>query len=183
MITVRSYTLYFTIEWTDTSFAQLEQVKEFLQRNAVYAQPRIYVQKGKYTFYSLQIAFQDSILRLARSLRRYSFKKRKELDAVIAYLENRISGDQVIQVFNEAVSAGTRAGIIRTASLPYLKNEGIHVARVEGGKKSGAKRRILTPEQVAQVKLGRSIFHKTLRELAEEHGVSVHAITRALRVK
>jgi hypothetical protein len=128
----------------------------------------------------LQVSFQDSILKLSKSLPRYSFKKRKELAAVIAYLENRITGDQVIQAFNNAVTEGTRAGIVRRASLPFLRREGLHLARVEGGKKSGVKQRILTPAQGAEIKQKGLELRKSLRELAREYHVSTNAILRAV---
>jgi hypothetical protein len=181
LVYVRTYTIYFTVEWTDTSLPQLDQIKGFLRRNAVYTSPRINVQKGKYTSYSLQVSFQDSILRLAKCLWKYSFKKRNELRAVINYLENKITANQAIEVFNQAVTEGTRAGIIRKVTIPYIRREGLRMARVEAGRKAGIARSTLSPEQIAEVKHKRADLHKTIRELAAEYHVSTNVILRALR--
>jgi hypothetical protein len=180
MLTARTFTIYFSIEWADTSRAQLKQIKSFLRANAVYCQPKLITKHGKYVSYGLHVAFQDSILRLAKSLVRFSFKKKEELRGVIDYLENGITGNELIEIFNMAVRSGTRVGIIREVSLPYTRSEGLRLARRLGARRSGLSRRVLTEAQVAEIKRRRLESHEPIRKLAREYGVSTNVILRAI---
>lgn len=99
------------------------------------------------------------------------------------YLQNRTTANQAIEVFNQAVREGTRAGIIRSVSIPCLRREGLHLARVQAGRNAGIRRSRLTLKQFAQVKCRRARYHKTIRELAAEYHVSTDVILRALRLQ
>lgn len=74
---------------------------------------------------------------LGRTILKYSFKKHAELLAMIYYLEDRITGDELIGRFNMIVEEGTRAGKIYKLSLPHRRSEGLKVARQLSARKAG----------------------------------------------
>ena len=75
--------------------------------------------------YLLMVTKQDSVVAMSKRMLRYSFKKRKELQAVIDYYTNRITGDEAIRVFNGEVQEGVRVGHLWRATLPLNHSAGV----------------------------------------------------------
>ncbi len=74
--------------------------------------------EGKYSSYSLLVSFQKSVPSLGKAILTHSFKKWNELIAMISYLEDRITGEELIERFNKADEEGTRAGKIHKVVMP-----------------------------------------------------------------
>ena len=153
-----------------------------MKKHDVRSQPKIQILVGKYSSYSLMVSFQESILRLAKSMLPFVFKKWSELYAAIRYLQDETTGDELVAAFNKAVTDGTRAGRIYELSMPYTRSESSLVARKLGARKAGLSRRKLTQDQVREIKRRHEEGGETIRNLALAYSVSRSLILRALYV-
>jgi hypothetical protein len=70
---------------------------------------------------------------MARKLTRYCTKKRPELEAVIDYYSNRITGDEFVGIMNSFVASGERTGKIREGGPPFTLLEGRELALIAAG--------------------------------------------------
>jgi hypothetical protein len=77
--------------------------------------------KGAWKF---GVAEAESVRLMASMMWPYCSKKREEVKAVLDYLDNKITGSQLIEVFNQSVRIGNRTGIIRVADMPYTREQG-----------------------------------------------------------
>jgi hypothetical protein len=121
--------LRFTLVWVDNSHGQLAQLRTFLQSSGI-ALGRVL--KHGNGAYMLQIASPKSVLAAARLMLRFCFKKNRELQAVIDYYKNRITGTELLSIFNEMVRHRVRLGKIRPlVPLPKYQDglREVHPAR------------------------------------------------------
>jgi hypothetical protein len=129
--------------WVDNSFDQLFQLRKFLLVQGIAVGNVLNHSNG---VYRLQIGSPSSVLSAAKMLVGFCFKKRKELEAVISYYENRISGSAVLSIFNEQVRRGIRLGKIRPLTpLPRYRDGLYEVARargLKGAEAANAKKRL-----------------------------------------
>ncbi|MDA4126236.1 MAG: hypothetical protein OK452_03395 [Thaumarchaeota archaeon] len=104
-------------------------------------------------------------------------KKHAQIQAVIDYLQDRISGETLVEIFNEATCLGTRSGFIRQVIMPFTHTAGISHAReiVHKGKRVS---NILTKEVLGEIQERRN-QGETLRTISMYYGVSRSAIRRA----
>ena len=56
----------------------------------------------------------------------------------VEYLEGKITGSQALDLFNEEVRIGRRKGKIRESILPYTRQEGLRLTRLENARKARA---------------------------------------------
>jgi hypothetical protein len=113
--------LQFSLIWVDNCREQLGQLRRFLVSQGISTGEVLRRGDGVFT---LHIAGPTSVLRAAKLLLPYCFKKTLELSLVIDYYENRISGTEAIDGFNSAVKRAIRAGKIRDLEMPKKYAEG-----------------------------------------------------------
>lgn len=73
----------------------------------------------------------DSVYKMAKMMRPYLFKKREDIDAIIDYLDDKITGTRFAELFNESVSKGNRTGKIRFLDIPYTRSDGQILRKIE----------------------------------------------------
>ena len=124
-----------------------------------------------------------SVYKAATSMLPYLFKKREEVRAIVDYLDNKITANQMVEVFNESVKMGNRVGKIKTVDIPYTRKEGQMLGKKavsEHGKKLCVTNRILSDEVLEQIRQAIISGTASNGELAEKYGVSPATITRAV---
>jgi len=125
----------------------------------------------------------ESVYRAATSMLPYLFKKREEVGAMVDYLDNRITANQMVEVFNESVRIGNRVGKIKTVDIPYTRKEGQVLGKEavsEHSKKLCVTNRILSDEALEQIRQAIISGTASNGELAKKYGVSPATITRAV---
>ncbi len=120
-----------------------------------------------------------SLLIAARNMLPFSSKKAAELDTLIKYMENRIDGDQAVDVFNRMVVEGERIGKLRKIDLPYYREEGLEIARRKAHDGARIKNAKLTLQDQAVIQ-ARRLKGESVRVLANEFKVSESTILKAL---
>lgn len=178
-IQVSKLTLRFKLSWADNWRNQLEQIKRFLEAQGIVCERVVYA-KGAW---HLVIGRIDSLRRAAAEMLQSgcSYKKRRELSALVSYYDNRLTGDRVIGEFNWCVREGIRSGFERTSRLPLTYKGAKRLqarlagerARVVHQKVDPTLRSIIVDERV---RLGLSV-----KKLALKHELSKTTISRVLR--
>jgi hypothetical protein len=121
-----SKVLRFSLIWVDNCRDQLGQLRRFLISQGISTGEVLRRADG---VFSLQIAGHLNVLRAAKLMLPYCYKKRFELSLVIDYYENRLSGTEAIDGFNSAVKSAIRGGKIRALEIPEKYEEGKKEAR------------------------------------------------------
>jgi len=104
-------------------------------------------------------------------------KKRDQIQGVIDHVQDKIRGETLIEIFNQATELGTRSGFIKEVQMPYTHSEGLSHARelVHNGKRAS---NVLTKEVLADITERRN-RGESLRDISFVYGVSRSAIRRA----
>jgi hypothetical protein len=172
------YTLRFTVTWCDSSLQQLTQLREFIESCGIRPAPKITFTSGAHV---LIIGDQAEVLKTARELLPFVYKKRDEFQTIADYLENRITGTEVFQRFKVLQDLGIREknrypskGEI---SIPYRINEGQVL-----GKSTGGRPRILSDMQIRKIQFACNTLGRPLKSLAAEFGVSTSTVKSALSI-
>ncbi len=96
---------------------KLEQINSFFREMGIDS-GRIYLQKYGYTLRVFRISAVKTIL---ANMLPYSFLKREQIRAAMDYLDGKITGDQVIEVFNHEYDSGKRRTRPPAVSVPFTK--------------------------------------------------------------
>jgi hypothetical protein len=64
----------------------------------------------------------------------YVDKETDQVSSAISYLENRITGEELVENFNHAVRAGTRSGQFRHVKMAWTKQEGTRLGHKKAGR-------------------------------------------------
>jgi len=125
----------------------------------------------------------ESVRRMASMMWPYCSKKSGEVKAVLDYLDNKITGSQLVEVFNESVRMGNRTGKIRVVDMPYTKEEGQALRekkRREQALELVAANTIITEDLIDKIRESLLSGEATNGELAKRYNVSAATISRAL---
>lgn len=171
-IRIHDWVLAFSLHWVDNWKPQLIQLRAFLESNGV--RSLLFPRKGAWL---LVVERAKDVLTTARETIQYCSKKRRELAAVIEYAQNRLTGSQVIEVFNGEVKSGQRIGQLREANLPYTREEGLQLVRLHSAEILSS----LTKEQRVDVRKLRFESGLSAQQIAERYKVSPQTIWRVLR--
>ena len=90
------------------------------------------------TAYRIEISSIHDVFRTAKEMMRYSVKKSHDLEILIDYLEDKITGDEAISRFNDEVRSGRRSGIICISNLPHIRTEGVRMTKQENARRARA---------------------------------------------
>jgi hypothetical protein len=88
------WTVRFKLIWSDSSRQQLSQLREFVSFRGIKPAPKFLFGDGAY---ALVIGDQFEVLKAEREMRPFVFKKRDELQTIIDYREDMITGTEVFQ--------------------------------------------------------------------------------------
>jgi LAGLIDADG DNA endonuclease family protein len=138
------FVLRFAVTWSDTYLPQLEHIAEFLRsQNIVPSRIRL----GKSTIgrsaWHLSVWKFGGQLQVCKSILPYLDKKRVQVKTVIDYLEDRLSGEDVMRIFREEHQNGKWAGRPKNLPMPWSRAQGLelaHSAFVSGATKANFRR-------------------------------------------
>jgi len=165
--------------FTDNYLPMIEMLRLFLTSQGI----RTWKSSYRLGAWRIGVAQADSVLRLGTKALPYCSKKRLEVKAVVDYLENRITGTEFVQVFNESVKVGNRTGKIRVVDIPYTRKEGQILSRKEHAdyaRRMGEANQILTDNQLEEIRVCYISGEATNGELAKKYGVNPATISRAV---
>ena len=168
-------TLFVKLEFSDNWRPQLEQLLAFLHSHGISTGQISKMSGGAYHFV---IVRQAGVISAATAMlaTRCCFKKRQELEWVLQYFGDRLTGTAFIERLNDEVRCGNRTGKIRHFEIPYLHSDGSRQRYL----RIAAKRRVLTEEQKRQIVIDRSVGRMTLARLAAKYAVSITTIARVV---
>lgn len=177
MLTPEMYTLTLGFDWADTYKPQLEGVRRFLVSEGL-KPAKIYALGKNKPVWHLRISNQDDLLKALTRMVPFLIKKKKQAEAMIRYLRDEITGEQLVEAFNEAILVGTRSGYVRSLRMPYTHCQGV----VKGREflHLGPRRRWKASGSIANRIRERKEMGTTIRDIVEEAGVSRSTIYRGL---
>jgi hypothetical protein len=108
LITIRKNSIAFEVTLSQKYRPLLECVQEFLNSNGIASS--LY---DRGTAYNLSVHSTDGIKRMLEAMLPYLRLKGIQARAVLDYQNDRISGDDVVRIFNGEVLAGRRKGMLR----------------------------------------------------------------------
>lgn len=175
-IDLRAYTIHWVIAFSDNWLNQINQISRFLIRHGVKVQRPRKVGTGGWICEVKEI---DSLILVAKEMLRSGgiFKKRRELQLLLDYYSDKVTGTEVLEGFNSEVRHGVRIGKIRRTELPYTHSEGL--VRARGASRFEQKvldvveRNLLVEEYLSNAVTGKS--------LAEKYGVSEATVSRIMK--
>jgi hypothetical protein len=121
-------TISLGIDWADTYKPQLEGVRLFLLRKGL-KPARIYAIGKTNSVWHLRLTRQSDLLEALTKMVPFLVKKKKQAEAAIRYLRDLITGEELVEEYNEAVRAGTRSGYMRLLRMPYAHYQGVAKAK------------------------------------------------------
>jgi len=175
-IDVRAYTIHWVISFSDNWLEQIEQIREFLIRHGVRVQKPRKVGVGGWICEVKEIA---SLMIITEEMLQSGgiFKKKKELQLLLDYYSDRITGTEVLQGFNSEVQLGVRVGKIRKAEMPCTHSEGLARAR----QASNFEQKVLNAVEGGQLIEEYLSSTVTGKSLAEKYGISEATVSRLLK--
>ncbi len=170
------YTISLGIDWADSFKPQLDGIRSFLLSEKV-GPEKVYALGQARPVWHLRLSNQAGLMKALTAMLPFVNKKKDQVTAMIRYLANEMTGEELIEAFNEAVRVGTRSGYIRHVSMPYSHSQGVAKGRTFLSRGKG--RRTVSTHVLNQVNL-RKQNGMTMRDVSEEAGVSKSTIYRRL---
>lgn len=170
------YTIGVGVDWADSYKPQLEGVREFLLSEGL-RPTQIYAMGKVNPVWHLRLTRIYDLLVAFPRIAPLVIKKRDQVEAAIFYLKDEITGEQLVEAFNEAVRVGTRSGYIRSIEMPFTHSEGVLKGKENLGAGPFAQRRI-SGGVLANVKV-RKESGTTLQDIARAANVSRSSLHRA----
>ena len=178
---IHKFTLKVRLAFDENWKPHLEGLKQFLELRGIKC--GAVRRKDGYNTWHVVVSNIRGVRMMARSMLQYSAKKRIELKAVLDYYDDRITGDQFVDVMNKLVAAGERTGKYRGHGPKFSYSGGVHESRRQGEKKRAAKRINEVPANVANmIRLDRNEKSLTLVELSKKYRYSIRVIRRTLEI-
>lgn len=138
LLTPETYTISLGLDWADTYRPQLEAVRRFLVGEGLKPE-RIYALGKTNPVWHLRLSNQADLLEALTRLVPFLIKKKKQAEAVIGYLRDEITGEQLVEAFDEAIRVGTRSGYIRSLRMPHTQSRS---GKGEGVSPLGAEKQV-----------------------------------------
>jgi len=173
------------LRFVDTWRPQVDSIWEFLQRHKINTGHVGRDDKGAWqAAHRLDVTEVASVLRAAKAMLPYVVKKEADLQIAIDYIEGRITGNEVLDLFNNEVRTGRRRGKIRESNLPYTRQEGLRLSRLENARKARAAYAVnVSPEVQLRIRADHSNEKLGHITLSRKYGYSVSVIRRILGKK
>jgi hypothetical protein len=134
--------------------------------------------------FKVEVAAIESLMRSAEAMleTRCLFKKRGELEMMLNYFNDKVTGNQVIEFLNEEVRNKIRVGKLRLSSdVPCTHSEGLRIYK-KGYRRIGPSTlQALTENEKEEVRKSYVNDGSTINQLAPVYGVSPSTIFKAVR--
>jgi len=129
------FTLRPSLEFTDQSRRQIQMISEFFRSRGIKAgKPRF--SQGAWR---IEIGSTSGVGHALESMIPHLYKKSLEARALLRYLDNEITGNQVQDALDAAVARGDREKTGSRVDLPWTRHEGARQAVGYIGKFAGRK--------------------------------------------
>jgi hypothetical protein len=174
------YTISLGLDWADTYRPQLEGVRRFLTGEML-RPTKIYSLGKTHPVWHLRLTIHIDLIKALNAMRPFLIKKKDQATAAIRYLNDEITGEQLVEEFNGAVRRGTRSGYIRHLRMPYTHSQG--VAKGRQFLLLGPRRRWKAPPSLVEEVDSRKERGVTMSDICEKTGVSRSTIYRALETE
>lgn len=125
---VGRFTLHIRLAFDENWKLHLEGVKRFLEARG--AKVGLVRKKESYNTRHVVVSNTSGVVEMATKLMGHCTKKRQELQAVMDYYSNRITGDEFVGLMNEFVSNGERTGKIKEGGPPFTRAQGRELSRL-----------------------------------------------------
>ncbi len=174
-VDANAYTLRWVLSFSDNWLDQILFVKALLEQRGIRVQkPR----RAGVGGWRLVVAEIESVRKMASNMLESGglHKKRSELLLLLAYYDNKVTGNAVAEVLNYHVSSGARIGKIRQLNIPFTYSQGLRQgirASVVGGKFLGQRERKQLVEDHVRLCLNG-------KQLALKYGVSRATVSRVI---
>lgn len=176
---IHRFTLKIRLAFDENWKLHLERLKQFLELRGIKC--GAVRRKDGYNTWHTVISNIEGVRVMAKKMMPYSSKKRVELKAVLDYYDDRITGDQFVDIMNRLVLAGERTGKHRGHGPDFSYSCGVLESRRRGEEKRVSKRLLQLPvDLVDRIKADRIERSLTLLELSKRYGYSIPVIKRAL---
>jgi len=172
-ISNRPYKLSLSLVFVDQSADQIANVREFLNNQGVRTSRVLKRSDGN--AYELAVSEFCSVKRMLRRIIPYLCKKEIEARAALAYCMGKITGNQLLGVFQAEVDAGRRERHPRQVALdvPYTRLEGGRLMRRLRNRRirdaMGRYRARLTPEDFLNIRVKYFDEGKRVCDLVKEY--------------
>jgi hypothetical protein len=113
--------LYPNLDFVDNYRPHIMMVRRFLMSQGLSVHKTNYDKGGAW---KIGVAEEDSVRKMASEMLPFLSKKADEVKAILDYFDNKITGNQLAEAFNEKVKQGSRTGKIRVLDVPYTRAEG-----------------------------------------------------------
>jgi hypothetical protein len=134
-----------------------------------------------HTAFRVEISSIRDVLLVAKKMLPNCVKKSHDLMILIDYLEGKATGDQTISRYNNEVLSGRRSGIIRDSNLPFTRDEGVRVSKLENAMKARAAHSVVLDKLLEEaIRIDRRTGLSRVK-LARKYHLSESVIRRVLR--
>lgn len=106
-----------------------------------------------------------------------TYKKRRELQLLVDYYHDKVTGTQVLEAFNSEVRQGIRIGKLRKTDMPHTHSEGLSRAWYA----SRYEQRTLNQVESTRLVQDYSNGGTTCRALAAKYDISASTVSRILK--
>lgn len=167
------YKLSLSLTFTDLSFDQIANIRDFLQTHGIRTSNILRVSKGAGKI--VVVSEFKSVKSALRNMLPFLCKKAIEARAALDYYEGRITGNEMISIFKQEVEAERRERHARKVpiNVPYKRPEGDRIMKSIRKDKLrdafGRFRAKVTPEDYDGIREGHFKQGKRLRDLVKEY--------------
>lgn len=171
-----AYTLRWVLSFSDNWLGQVDQVREFLAEHGINVRKARRNGVGGWT---CEIKEISSMKAMAVEMLQSGgvYKKRMELELLVSYYSDKVTGTEVLEAFNAEVRFGIRIGKIRKTEMPHTHSEGLARARHASSFEQRTLNMIETQNLVNEY-LTTSLTGKSL---ARKYDVSEATVSRILK--
>ena len=176
------FVVAFYLDFADQYRDQLEQIASFLRSQGIPIGVTHKVSKAQ--AYTLRIADQDGVVKVAEGIAPYCFKKKQELITLLEYRKlDLISGSEVQKRFRRYVEIGKRErhGNRPFRPMPWSFSVGFRISRRNSALFKRKPRQVLSEAQMREVRERHNVFGQSIDVLSLSYGVSRSAIWRLLK--
>jgi len=151
-IHVGKFVIRFSITWTDTYRPQLEHIEAFLVSEGLTPST---IHLGTSTIgrdaWHISLWEKGGMLEACRRMLPFLDKKRIQVNTLLDYMENRITANDALRIFNQERAEGKWGGKLRDLAMPWTRNDGRTLSLYPRGNALPTSRRLSSgQEQVKQ---------------------------------
>ncbi len=176
---IHSFTLKIRLAFDENWKPHLDGLRRFLEVRGIRC--GLVRRKDGYNTWHVVASNIDGVVEMAKRMQPYTLKKTSELNAVMDYYGDRITGDEFVETMNGLVLVGERTGKHRGHGPNFTYSRGVLESRRKGEEKRLGKRTLILPEAtVKKIKSDREEEQLSLLELSRRYRRSIPVIKRAL---